>query len=431
MNIFGFLFGCILLFFMKTDALAYTIVLDPGHGGENMGGMYEEYVERELTMKVARSMKAELEKYEDVTVYLTHTDIETDMSLEERVDYAVSKNADFLFCLHFNLSISHILFGSEVWVSSDPAMYAKEYPFASILMNEFVQMGLHDRGIKTRLNDKGIDYYGILRHATDNNLPCALIEHCHMDEERDAPFIGLDAKYEKFGVIDATAVAKYLGLKSKELDKDYDGYELPKIAVPLNRVKPDYTEPDYISIETKSLDKETGNYVFTLSATEYDSALCYYSVSTDGGETFSKLYPFPKEKDTIEVELTLEGGTFPQILCRVYNNYDLYGESNLLELESIPTREEEVTTPTEIKKEEDPDLSAYQMMDSATANKKSPNQNEELGMVYFLGVAAVVLASLLLTVLLCASMIERAKRKRRRRRKMQKPKAYWEEDHFL
>ena len=93
-----------------------VVVIDPGHGGENLGGEYEEYIEKEMTMIVANAMKEELEKYDGIQVYMTrYGDIEEDMSLEERSEYAKSVDADFMFCLHFNLSEHHTLFGAECW----------------------------------------------------------------------------------------------------------------------------------------------------------------------------------------------------------------------------------------------------------------------------------------------------------------------------
>ena len=45
-----------------------VIVIDPGHGGENLGGQYEQYVEKELNPIVAQAMKEDLEKYEGIEV---------------------------------------------------------------------------------------------------------------------------------------------------------------------------------------------------------------------------------------------------------------------------------------------------------------------------------------------------------------------------
>ena len=86
------------------------IVIDPGHGGENRGGEYGEFVEKEINPIVAQAMKEHLEKFEDVTVFLTH-EVDMDMTIKARVAYAKEKNADFLYCLHFNLSVNHNLYG--------------------------------------------------------------------------------------------------------------------------------------------------------------------------------------------------------------------------------------------------------------------------------------------------------------------------------
>jgi N-acetylmuramoyl-L-alanine amidase len=190
-----------------------VIVIDPGHGGENLGGQYEDYTEKEMTMIVANAMKEELEQYEGITVYMTRTG-DVDLTLEQRCEYAASVNADFIFCLHFNLSEHHTLFGAETWISAFGEQYSRGYEFATIEMELLQEKGLYSRGIKTRLNDEGIDYYGIIRHATERNIPCALIEHCHLDQENDQPFYDHKEKLEEFGRLDAEAVARYYGLKS-------------------------------------------------------------------------------------------------------------------------------------------------------------------------------------------------------------------------
>ena len=45
-----------------------VIVIDPGHGGENLGAQVDGYTEKEMTMIVAKAMKKELENYDNVVV---------------------------------------------------------------------------------------------------------------------------------------------------------------------------------------------------------------------------------------------------------------------------------------------------------------------------------------------------------------------------
>ena len=64
-------------------------------------------------MVTALAMYEELTKYDNVDVYLTHTD-DVSMSLADRAQFAAERNADFLFSIHYNASVDHDLFGSEV-----------------------------------------------------------------------------------------------------------------------------------------------------------------------------------------------------------------------------------------------------------------------------------------------------------------------------
>ena len=139
--------------------------------------------------------------------------------------FAKGVDADFLFCLHYNLSKDHnTLFGAECWVSAFGRRYSEGYAFADIEMAALEELGLYSRGIKTRLGKQGEDYYGIIRHSREQELTCVLIEHCHMDHENDRPFCEGREQWETFGRLDATSVAKYFRLHSDSLGVDYSDY---------------------------------------------------------------------------------------------------------------------------------------------------------------------------------------------------------------
>ena len=317
------------------------IVIDPGHGGENRGGEYGEFVEKEINPIVAQAMKEHLEKFEDVTVFLTH-EVDMDMTIKDRVAYAKEKNADFLYCLHFNLSVNHNLYGAEVWVPSRGELYSKGFAFAEIEMQELTDMGLFSRGIKTRLNDRGTDYYGILRYAAEMDVPCALIEHCHLDHAKDA-FAVADGEesLKALGIRDAEAVAKYFGLKSEELGIDYSGYPVSQTPIPVDIVRPDETEPEVNEIELTSMDQETGMATIHMTASDSDSYIQYYAVSTDGGNTYSELleWPRPDQWDISAPEYTftfrLPFDTAVELRTMAYNEYDKFTESNTIGVGTI------------------------------------------------------------------------------------------------
>ncbi len=425
-----------------------VIVLDPGHGGDEEGGLYENFIEKDMNLIVANAMKEELEKYEGVTVYLTRTG-DQKLSLAERSAFAKSVNADFMFCLHFNLSREHTLFGAECWVSAFGEEYSKGYSFASVEMQMLQELGLYSRGIKTRLNKDGIDYYGIIRTASELDVPCVLIEHCHMDHDNDRSFCEGRQQWEAFGRLDATAAAKYFNLKSDILGVDYSGYQNLEIPIPAYTMRPDSTPPDVCLIDLVSQDVETGEVTIQISATDYDSGMLYYTYSYDGGETFSALQRWgDKSQDTITFTMQVPPHMVPQIVVNGYNGYDLYTESNLLSLPSMDYKTEEEIAAEQEKAEsletaanpETPDeakeASGLEPVDSVADNgqihktpQTDPSANEgkvssesdfapkqPVSFGYFLTVC-LVCALLVLGMALSIILLIRSRRKRRRRKR--------------
>ncbi len=336
------------------------VVIDPGHGGENLGADYEGTIEKEITMIVANAMYEHLTKYEDITVYLTRTE-DVELSLLERAQFAQSVNADYLFCLHFNMSEYHSLYGAEVWIQSQGIENQEGYRFGSIWLSDIQEHGLYLRGIKTRLNSKGTDYYGILRHCKEFGIPAALIEHCHLDHLADLGFADSKEDLISLGILDAEAVAKYFGLSSKELGTDYSDYPLKEITPGKQYMLVDSTEPDMCHVEVESCDYETGEVTLSLMAYDNDTPMLYYQYSLDGGQSFTPLISWPKvdmlsetSPDYFTFSFTVEQETSPKIVVRVHNKYNVTADSNLLdEFHVFPTRVSQNTTEELTSQEED------------------------------------------------------------------------------
>lgn len=400
------------------------VVIDPGHGGENLGGEYEDYTEKEMTIVVANAMKEELEKYEGIEVYLTRNG-DQELDLEERCEFAKSVNADFLFCLHFNLSEYHTLFGAECWVSAFGENYSKGYSFASVEIDMLQEIGLYSRGIKTRLNDQGIDYYGIIRHATERDIPCVLIEHCHLDQENDKPFYDHNEKLQDFGKLDATAVAKYFQLRSETLGVDYSSYQNVYVDVPSHVVAPDRTEPDICMIEVTDQNMESGEVTVQVSAADYDSGMLYYTYSYDNGESFSQLQRWPdKTRDTFQFTMRIPPRIVPQIVVNGFNGYDLYTTSNMI---SLPSMDYETEEEIAAKRAMQRTLESISKATASVKRKKEPvtisvtrQEPEEVGQpVSFRDfmTMCIVCALLVLGMTMSMILILRSRKRRRRRRR--------------
>jgi N-acetylmuramoyl-L-alanine amidase len=92
-----------------------TIVLDPGHGGEDAGvrGL-QGTLEKNVTLAVARRLKGALEARLGVRVILTRDGDQT-IGLDERAAVANNNKADLFLSLHANASLRPGVAGAEVF----------------------------------------------------------------------------------------------------------------------------------------------------------------------------------------------------------------------------------------------------------------------------------------------------------------------------
>lgn len=336
------LFVLIIAFAFASDkcyAEEYIIVLDPGHGGEALGGQTEEYIEQEINLITAKSMYERLSQYEGVTVYLTHDEIgEVDISRTDRAKIAFEYDADYLFSLHYNMSANHNLYGTEVWTSAFGNEYVFGQTIGNIITNDISsEFGLFNRGVKVRLNKKRDDYYGIIQMCRKEGIPAIIIEHCHLDSEKDRAVLGsISDIFVKFGEADADAIAKYLGLKSSSLGIDYSDYQYDVVSGSEFN-PPDESEPEYVNVRINSSDIYEGTCNITIDADDSDGRMQYYAISMDGGNTFGEMLPWsndmsalnPEDVKEINADIELIPGIESRLVVRGYNQYELYTDSSV------------------------------------------------------------------------------------------------------
>lgn len=323
----------------KCYAEEYIVVLDPGHGGEALGGQTEEYIEQEINLITARAMYDRLCQYEGITVYLTHDEIgEVDISRTDRAKIAAEYGADYLISLHYNMSANHNLYGTEVWTSAFESEYNFGQTIGTIITNDLSsEFGLFNRGVKVRLNNKRDDYYGIIQLCRKEGIPSIIIEHCHLDSEKDRAVLGsIPDIFVKFGEKDADAVAKYLRLKSSSLGIDYSDYQYDEV-VGSDFNPPDESEPEYVNVRINSSDIYNRTCNITIEADDSDGRMQYYSISLDGGNTFGKMLPWsndisalnPEDIKEINADIELIPGIESRLVVRGYNQYELYTDSSV------------------------------------------------------------------------------------------------------
>jgi N-acetylmuramoyl-L-alanine amidase len=103
-----------------------TIVIDPGHGGEEAGARGAAgAVEKDITLAIARRLRTIVESRLGLRVFLTRDEDRT-MSLDNRAAYANSQRADLFLSIHANSAVRPTLKGAEVYYLSEEAADAAD-----------------------------------------------------------------------------------------------------------------------------------------------------------------------------------------------------------------------------------------------------------------------------------------------------------------
>ncbi len=95
----------------------FHIVLDPGHGGQDLGAVRDSFVESKIVLQIAQKVKANLDQRKNIKTTLTRNDGSW-ISLKERVRLANEQKADLFISLHANTSNSKSASGMEFYFNS-------------------------------------------------------------------------------------------------------------------------------------------------------------------------------------------------------------------------------------------------------------------------------------------------------------------------
>ncbi|MCP9456188.1 MAG: N-acetylmuramoyl-L-alanine amidase [Nitrospira sp.] len=91
-----------------------TIVIDPGHGGKDVGALGQYTEEKDITLKVGLALRDLLNKQPGFEVLMTR-DRDIFVELEERTKFANKHNADVFVSIHVNSHPSHHVKGVEIY----------------------------------------------------------------------------------------------------------------------------------------------------------------------------------------------------------------------------------------------------------------------------------------------------------------------------
>lgn len=90
------------------------IVIDPGHGGKDLGAFIVDLREKDIVLTIAKIMEEKIGKNSEFEVILTREE-DIFMPLEERTAIANSRGADLFVSIHLNASANEEAYGIETY----------------------------------------------------------------------------------------------------------------------------------------------------------------------------------------------------------------------------------------------------------------------------------------------------------------------------
>lgn len=185
--------------------MAKKVFIGVGHGGTDSGAVANGLKEKDLNLAIALACKSELERHK-VKVGISRTKDEND-SLNDEIKECNKFKPNYAVEIHNNAGGGD---GCEIFHYSKGGT---SKTLAQNILNEIVKIGQNSRGLKTKLDKNGKDYFGWIR---ETNAPAVLVECAFVDNKKDVAIIDTAAEQKKMGVAIAKGVLKTLGIAYKE-----------------------------------------------------------------------------------------------------------------------------------------------------------------------------------------------------------------------
>lgn len=177
------------------------VFIGVGHGGSDPGAVANGMKEKDLNLSIALACRDELARH-GVEVRMSRTKDEND-PIGEEVAECNAYGPDLAVDIHNNAGGGD---GGEVFYHHGGG---KGKTLAENILHEIVRVGQNSRGIKTRVNSQGKDYYAFIRNTS---CPAVIVECAFVDNATDSQILSTEAKRKAIGIAIAKGILKTLGV---------------------------------------------------------------------------------------------------------------------------------------------------------------------------------------------------------------------------
>lgn len=184
--------------FKPKELYSQIIVLDAGHGAEDVGANQNDLYEKDINLDMVLYAKEYLDKNKDIKVYYTRTD-DTYPTLGERAELANDVEADFFVSVHNN-SFGTKANGTEThYLSYSDTPALNSYELADIFHASMMkQLQIYDRGTKQ-------SNFFVLR---ETDMPAVLLEVAFVSNASDAKKLRSESFKKKLGLAVYNAIVE-------------------------------------------------------------------------------------------------------------------------------------------------------------------------------------------------------------------------------
>ena len=178
------------------------VFIGVGHGGSDPGAVANYTKEKDLNLSIALACRDELVRH-GVSVKMSRDKDEND-PIGEEITECNAYAPDLAVDIHNNAGGGD---GAEVFHHYGGG---KSKTLADNILSEIVKVGQNSRGIKTRVNSQGKDYYGFIRQTS---APAVIVECAFVDNATDLQILSTEAQRKSMGVAIAKGILKTLGVE--------------------------------------------------------------------------------------------------------------------------------------------------------------------------------------------------------------------------
>lgn len=177
------------------------VFIGVGHGGSDPGAVANGTKEKDLNLSIALACRDELVRH-GVEVRMSRSKDEDD-PVSDEVKECNSYGPTFAVSIHCNAGGGD---GGEVFYHHGGG---KGKTLAENILAEMVKAGQNSRGIKTRVNSQGKDYYAFIRNTS---CPSVIVECAFVDNATDRQIVATEDKRKAMGVAIAKGILKSVGV---------------------------------------------------------------------------------------------------------------------------------------------------------------------------------------------------------------------------